>query len=177
MTTLMFSKIILFLLIWQQVCGITHEKLYTSDGKKIFYIENEYKYDWFEALTKCARMNMTLLTIDSKSKSDNINQIVLKTFGKNIVLWAGGYAVGTNRDFKWVATGEEFTYTFWHGANPDFSGKVEFCMQIGWGSKMEWNDNNCTKKFGFVCEFRPNEYNDDKNFRNQNIVINNYQKA
>ncbi|KAM7361066.1 lectin subunit alpha-like [Cochliomyia hominivorax] len=171
-------EIILFLLIWQQVCGITHEKLYTSDGKKFYYIENDYKYDWFEALTKCARMNMSLLTIDSKSKSENINQIVLKTFGKNVVLWVGGYAVGPNRQYTWVATGEEFTYTLWSGPNPDFYNKEEFCMQIGWSSSMGWNDNNCIKKFGFICEFRPNECNeiDDKNLRNQNIIINNYQK-
>ncbi|XP_065365469.1 lectin subunit alpha-like [Calliphora vicina] len=180
MLILRLSKIILLLLTLEQVCSITREKLYTSDGKQYYYIENEYKYDWFESLTKCARINMTLLTIDSKIKSEDINQVVKKAFGKNVILWVGGYAIGTNRQFTWIATGEEFTYTYWYASNPDFYNSEEYCVQIGWHANMGWNDNKCTKKFGFICEFKPQEcsdYVDDKKYKNQNIIINNYQKV
>ncbi|XP_037822317.1 lectin subunit alpha-like [Lucilia sericata] len=179
MKILNFLKLMLLLSALEQVWSITQEKLYSADGKKFYYIENEYKYDWFESLTKCASMNMTLLTIDSKPKSEEINNVVKKAFGKNIILWVGGYAVGSNRQFRWVSTGEEFTYTYWHGANPDFTNSEEYCMQIGWSATMAWNDNKCTKKFGFICEFKPQECSgntDDKNYKYHNIIINNLQK-
>lgn len=74
--------------------------------------------------------------------------------GKNLVLWISGYAVGDQRQFMWMTTGEEFTFTNWTSGNPDFSEKKEYCVQIGNGPYMEWNDNTCTKKFGFICEFK-----------------------
>ncbi|TMW52748.1 hypothetical protein DOY81_002198 [Sarcophaga bullata] len=152
---------------------ITREKLYTADKKRFFYIENEYKYDWFESMIKCTRMNMSLLTIDSKSKSDEINKIVKTAFGKNVILWVGGYAVGKNRQFTWIGTGEEFSYTYWNGKNPDFNNNDEYCVQIGWSASMQWNDNKCTSKYGFVCEFR--ECDDGNNSRHYNVVVYNNQ--
>lgn len=98
--------------------------------------------------------------------------------GKNIVLWVGGYAVGTNRTFTWVATGANFTYTYWYGQNPDFFNSEEYCVQIGYRD-MQWNDNKCTNKYGFVCEFKPNCCGNGNNcqYINQNIIISNYQNV
>ncbi|KNC25659.1 hypothetical protein FF38_04940 [Lucilia cuprina] len=147
--------IILFLLTLQhRVFPITPEKLFTSERNKTFYIEHEHKYDWFESLAKCARMDMYLTAFDSKVKWDDVLSMIQKHFGKNLVLWTSGYAVGDKRQFMWMTTGEEFTFTNWTTGNPDFSEQKEYCVQIGNGPYLEWNDNTCTKKFGFICEFK-----------------------
>ncbi|KAI8119824.1 Lectin subunit alpha [Lucilia cuprina] len=139
--------IILFLLTLQhRVFPITPEKLFTSERNKTFYIEHEHKYDWFESLAKCARMDI-------------------------------GYAVGEKREFFWMTTGEEFTFTNWTSGNPDFSEKNEYCVQIGTGPHSEWNDNKCSKKFGFICEFKDhqcNKYYNDKITQNYNLYFNRY---
>lgn len=94
--------------------------------------------------------------------------------GKNVQLWVGGYAVGKSRKFTWIATGEEFTYSFWSEKNPDFYQNSEFCVEIG-HENMKWNDNKCSYKYGFICEFRDccgdNKLDEQKY---PNIIINNF---
>ncbi|XP_037822318.1 lectin subunit alpha-like [Lucilia sericata] len=168
--------IILFLLTFKhRVFSITPEKLFTSDRNKIFYIDHEHKYDWFESLAKCARMDMSLTAFDSKVKWDDVLTMIQKQFEKKLILWTSGYAVGDKRQFMWMTTGEEFTFTNWTTGNPDFSEQKEYCVQIGNGPHYEWNDNSCTKKFGFICEFKEQQcknYYSDKITQNYNFYFN-----
>lgn len=100
-------------------------------------------------------MGMTLVTIDSSSKSDEINFLVKNNFGK-VNLWIGGIMSRfPYRHFIWLSTGKPFSYTYWQGNNPDFFASNEYCAHIGWGSNLEWNDMACTNHHGFICE--PNQ--------------------
>lgn len=85
--------------------GYDSTKFYQSDRKQVYYIENEYtvsyknfwknyhfwntfsiyssiQHDWFQSMAACARMNMTMLAIESRAKSEEVNRLILKTFGK-----------------------------------------------------------------------------------------------
>ena len=100
-------------------------------------------------------MNMSLVTIDTKRKSDDITALLKNNFGKRVPLWIGGTVNGVNpRQFVWIATGKKFVFTNWAVGQPDFAGSNEYCAQTGWTDNMEWNDHVCGLPFGFMCEHK-----------------------
>lgn len=97
---------------------------------------------------------MSLVTIDTKMKSQDITALLTDVFGKRIPLWIGGVINGDNpRHFVWISTGKKFLFTNWGPGQPDFAGNNEYCAQTGWTNNMEWNDHVCSNKFGFMCEY------------------------
>ncbi|XP_023305753.2 lectin subunit alpha-like [Lucilia cuprina] len=150
-----FYQIIAVLII-SKINGIyTSGKMYTTATNKQYFINPDQKYTWFDGLSECLKMNMTLVSIETQPKSEEINTLVKSIFKKNIILWVGGILTHypDSRNYIWINTGEKFTYTFWKYLNPDFSLNNEYCIQIGSASDMEWNDNVCAVKYGFICEY------------------------
>ncbi|XP_065356067.1 lectin subunit alpha-like [Calliphora vicina] len=130
-------------------------KIYTTDENQQYYINEDQQYTWFDALGECLKLNMTLVAIETSTKSQEINTLVTETFGKTVVLWVGGIMTRNEhkRNYNWITTGQLFNYTFWKGTNnPDFTNDNEYCIEIGWGVNMEWNDDYCGRKYGFICE-------------------------
>ncbi|KAM7351014.1 uncharacterized protein ACRADG_003988 isoform 1-T1 [Cochliomyia hominivorax] len=119
-----------------------------------YYIDADQTHTWYDGLSKCLKNNMTLVSIETQAKSDEINTLVNKVYGKNVILWVGGLLIpsGSSRNYIWIATGQIFSYTKWKLNNPDFSLNNEYCIQIGVNANMEWNDNVCDNKYGFICE-------------------------
>ncbi|KNC26867.1 hypothetical protein FF38_03342 [Lucilia cuprina] len=155
------KAILVFFIIFQVKDCRTLGRMYESDSNNKYYIENEQKYKWVEALSTCLEMNMSLVTIDTASKSNEINRLVLKTFGKKVELWVGGLRNRyPSQHFTWIPTAKSFTNTYWEGKNPDNSGNAEYCVEIGWGNNMEWNDKSCDYELGFICE--PNHHHLEK---------------
>ncbi|XP_046806192.1 lectin subunit alpha-like [Lucilia cuprina] len=148
-----FNAVIIILMILKIKPIKSYGRKLTSDQNNVYYIDSEQKYSWFEALIACIEMDMTLATIDSSTKSYEINTLVRNNFG-NVRLWIGGIMSRyPNRHFIWLATGKPFTYTNWQGNNPDFYGNNEYCAHIGWINDLQWNDIVCTNKQGFICEY------------------------
>ncbi|XP_065368433.1 lectin subunit alpha-like [Calliphora vicina] len=130
------------------------ENIFVSNQNNVYYIESEQKFTWYDGLAKCANMNMSLVTIDTKLKSQEITSLLNDIFGKRIPLWIGGTINGVNpRQFVWISTGKKFTYTNWANGQPDFAGNNEYCAQTGWTNAMEWNDHVCSNQYGFMCEY------------------------
>lgn len=101
---------------------------------------------------------MILVTLETKSKTDEINSLILDTFGEKKLYWVGGFGSQYPNKFtyKWIATGIEFSYTLWDANEPNFAGSNQYCINIGWGgSKMLWSDYMCHDKNGFICEENP----------------------
>ncbi|XP_065363442.1 lectin subunit alpha-like [Calliphora vicina] len=131
-----------------------NENIFVSNQKNVYFIESEQKFTWYDGLAKCASMNMSLVTIDSKLKSEEITALLNDIFGKKTNLWMGGAVNEDNpRQFVWISTGRKFTYTNWANAQPDFASNNEYCAQTGWTNAMEWNDYKCFNKLGFMCEY------------------------
>ncbi|XP_065357061.1 lectin subunit alpha-like [Calliphora vicina] len=147
-------QLIVFLLIYKLNGANTTGKFYTTDENKKYYINDEQKYTWFDGLSECLKLNMTLVSVETSLKSQEVNTLVKNTFDRIVILWVGGIMTRypDSRHYIWIATGQPFNYTYWHGKNPDFKGNNEYCIQIGWGPNMEWNDNRCTSNYGFMCE-------------------------
>ncbi|KAI8129166.1 hypothetical protein FF38_02266 [Lucilia cuprina] len=137
----------------------SYGKIYTTSDNKQYYIEADQEYTWFDGLSRCLKMNMNLVSIETEEKSREINQLVLDTFDRNVKLWVGGVMshYHDGRQYIWTRTGQPFTYSYWSGANPDFETNSEYCVQIGWGYNMEWNDKSCDSRLGYICELPQQE--------------------
>lgn len=103
-------------------------------------------------------MNMTLVTMETKEKTLEINELFHKEFGKTVYVWMGGIMSRyPENHFIWLATGKKLNYTHWEARNPNFQNKNQFCMEIGY-ENMKWNDVECHAKRGFICEhYKTNE--------------------
>lgn len=120
---------------------------------RIFIFFFKFQFTWFEGLARCASMNMSLVTIDTKTKSDDIAALLKNNFNKHIFLWIGGCVNGTDpRQFVWIATGKEFTFSNWGTNQPDFSHHNEYCAHLDYSTTVTWNDNICQSTLGFMCE-------------------------
>ncbi|XP_065357941.1 lectin subunit alpha-like [Calliphora vicina] len=131
-------------------------RFYTTANHNEYYINEDQKYTWFDGLSECRKMNMSLVTIETSIKSKEINDLVKATFNRSIILWVGGIMTNypDSRNYIWISTGQQFNYTYWKDKNPDFSLNNEYCIQIGCSANMEWNDNVCETKYGFICEYQ-----------------------
>uniref|UniRef100_A0A1I8NIS9 C-type lectin domain-containing protein n=1 Tax=Musca domestica TaxID=7370 RepID=A0A1I8NIS9_MUSDO len=142
-------------------------RFYTSDKNNVYFISEQHTHNWFRSFTACSALNMSLVTIEDHAKSQEINRLVLRTFGKNKILWIGAVRGDRSDKFTWITTGEPLVYSFWKSGQPDNFGNAEFCLQIGWGSEMQWNDHQCRANYGYICEYRKRkECNCDDKKRN-----------
>ena len=113
---------------------------------------------------------MSLATIDTKTKSDDIAALLKKAFGKTVFLWFGGCVNGDNpRQFVWAATGKKFVFTNWGPGQPDFSNSKEYCAHIGSTTMDAWNDNSCTSKLGFICDYNQQVVKCDESDRRKQL--------
>ncbi|KAM7357071.1 lectin subunit alpha-like [Cochliomyia hominivorax] len=144
--------ILTFFLIFKFKAVSANGRMYTSNAGNKYYIETEQKFSWTEALIKCMELDMTLMSVDTEEKANEIDQIFKKEFGKTIYVWIGGIRSRYPRDhFVWFSTGKEFNYTHWEKNNPNFQRENQFCVEIGYDN-MEWNDLTCYTQIGFICE-------------------------
>lgn len=55
-------------------------------------------------------MDMTLATIDSKEKSDEITDLLRNTFTNVNPAWTGGVAIGNDHHFVWASNAVQFHF-------------------------------------------------------------------
>ncbi|XP_061392332.1 lectin subunit alpha-like [Musca vetustissima] len=106
-------------------------------------------YTWYESLSECVRLKMTLLTVDSASKRHQLANAKLSDASQ---VWIGGHDLKVDRSFEWISNSKAFVYTYWNKGEPN-SGE-EHCVEMIFPS-MYWNDVRCIKKRGFICEETP----------------------
>lgn len=121
---------------------------------------------------------MNLLTIETKTKSDEINSLLKPAYAKDSILWIGGILTHypDNRNYIWIENGQPFTYTNWKLNNPDFSLNNEYCIQIVVDENIVWNDNVCENKYGLICEKRLQNIENEKHLQEYQKMLQEQQK-
>lgn len=120
--------------------------------------------NWFDAMRECSLRNMSLITIDTPEKNENLVALLNENFS-NIVLTISKeeFIMNMNRFglVKWYWR-QFFIYlvyswksiriyklahrpTRWKKSNPN-------CIAIGYNSEYEWADAECRTKYYFICE-------------------------
>ena len=117
--------------------------------KKCFKILNS-KGTEVEAKANCSLLdNSTLITIDSKSEQDYLNEHLksYRSIADNV--WIGLEYVSSS--FHWM-DGTQYRYENW-GENAIKDGSNR-CVQMSLTESELglWTDDNCNKKFLFVCQ-------------------------
>ncbi|XP_075150763.1 lectin subunit alpha-like [Haematobia irritans] len=129
-------------------CAVV-KKWHKSDNGDLYYIENESKYNWFEAWNECARKNMSLLAIDRYERHYQIDILIKGLFPTCPSFWIAGTDNAVDGRYEWATTGEVFTFTNWGSGQPGRTAG-EHCILI-W-TTWDWHDLPCTHKLGFICE-------------------------
>ncbi|XP_013098457.1 lectin subunit alpha-like [Stomoxys calcitrans] len=130
--------------------------IFTTENFK-YFIETKQKYNWSEAATECENKKMNLVSIDTKAKSDDVKIILNEAFLNNKKripsMFIGANDLVEFRDFIWLPKGDVFTYTNWEKNEPNNYRKLnERCVHLGYHGDEKWNDINCARKLGFICE-------------------------
>lgn len=125
------------------------------------------------AVKECKALGLELASIESEEEDAELMKIIsgillpwVTLRNKNIQTkfiflavksddyWISGTDLGSEGKFYWASTGQPFgDYTKFKSNQPDNFEGVEHCLHyVGWVSADNWNDNNCDKKFRFICE-------------------------
>ena len=65
------------------------------------------------------------------------------------IFWLDGYK--KNGEWIWKSSGKKIEKFFWHQGEPNDISGSENCLNT-WDYDFDWNDNDCEKKFYFICE-------------------------
>ncbi|XP_075158349.1 salivary C-type lectin 2-like [Haematobia irritans] len=122
-----------------------------------YFLETKQEYSWSEAVAECENMKMTLVSIDTKVKAEDVQIILNEAFlndkKKIPPLYIGANDLVEFREFVWISKGDTFTYANWENSEPNnYQQLNERCVHIGFHGNEKWNDINCSRKYGFICE-------------------------
>ncbi|KAM7356254.1 lectin subunit alpha-like [Cochliomyia hominivorax] len=145
------KSVVYTLILIKLAASIPQQKWRESDDGSKFYIETSQKFNWFEALSECARKNMSLIAIDTFAKHQQIDSLLRRLYDKCPPLWISGHDNAVEYRHEWMSTGETFTFTNWGPNQPANTKDGEHCF-LFWHD-FQWHDGNCsTAKLGFICE-------------------------
>ncbi|KNC26531.1 hypothetical protein FF38_04167 [Lucilia cuprina] len=133
--------------------------LFKSDEKNEYYIQPAQKFTWAQALQECDKQTMDLLTIEDAKKALEIENLLKKVFSKKPIprFYLGAHDQEEFRTFNWITKDatKPFTYTNWESTEPNNYKKLnERCVHLGFHGSLQWNDINCERKYGFICQER-----------------------
>ena len=77
------------------------------------------------------------------------------TFVPQGLMWLGGNNEFSNGVWVWT-DGTPITYTKWAKGQPDGKtpqGAPEHCLVTNFEAKEHWDDDDCTRQRGFVCQY------------------------
>ncbi|XP_034476962.1 mannose-binding protein A-like isoform X2 [Drosophila innubila] len=132
------------------VTAIQEKQLPTFEkiGSKYYYIDDSEGVNWFEAAHKCRELGGNLAGLQSEDEWKAVSEKLTKG-----PYWLDINDLGNEGVYKLLSSGQEAGYLNWHFNEPNDREDNENCVElIKYGSKWAMNDNNCAKKFNFICE-------------------------
>ncbi|KAL9883849.1 lectin subunit alpha-like [Glossina fuscipes fuscipes] len=151
MAVMWIKKFCILLVFLNTVNSVPFTHWHNIQDNVVVFIDEEYKYNWFEAWNECASKNMSLITLDSEEKEKMLIRL-LREINATRNLWLGANDLAEEGKFMWASTGTAFDYSNWYMNNPDNYQNKEHCVHIIEQSDFEWNDNDCKVKMGIICE-------------------------
>ncbi|KAF4518096.1 hypothetical protein B566_EDAN007797 [Ephemera danica] len=107
--------------------------------------------NWFGAGNFCARLNMTLVMIETEEEEVAIVSHIRVNYGE-LVYWTAGNNLANNDVWVWEPTGMAITYFDWHQGEPNHM-TGEHCINLDWANGyLAWNNENSNKAVNVICE-------------------------
>ena len=125
---------------------VVHYKDQQIYGKNYHF--NGQKATFFQAKSHCARNGGKLF----EPKNELIYyKIAVKAKEIGLVApWIGLKKIANNSSFVYDFDNKKVVWTNWDSNEPNGALVGEGCVHMA--TNMKWNDNNCLRKFNFICE-------------------------
>jgi len=115
------------------------------------YTFSSEKRSWFKARKACKAMGGDLATVMNENENEQINLGRREHYLWKYRLWIGLHDNKNEGVFRWAGKKTTPVYTAWANSEPTNSGGSENCVHMNMKSGT-WNDNNCRRKYYYVCE-------------------------
>ncbi|XP_050501467.1 C-type lectin lectoxin-Lio3-like [Diabrotica virgifera virgifera] len=117
-----------------------------TSPKTVFNIIKR-KYNWSQSIKACQDEGATLVSIQTKEKSDAIyNFLISEGISSTDVqhaIWTSGNKLKDKVNWFWLAQ-EPVVFTNWAKGEPNYKQSSEYCINFyNNGSSAVWNDENC----------------------------------
>ncbi|CAH1985035.1 unnamed protein product [Acanthoscelides obtectus] len=130
-----------------------------KNGDTLYYYGFLLQASTSMAQAYCHRLNMKLLSIETKEEEDFLRKSVLIHLDGDtdfIIRTSGKRLIGHR--WTWEETGKQIQYTNWGESEPNNLGGHEDCLVLlnkrnGVNPKWHWNDDNCHTPYYFICEY------------------------
>lgn len=69
--------------------------------------------------------------------------------------WTSGTRSGMDKEFFWMETGKNLSFTHWNDGEPnehEYFKEPEECIQLRFSGGMKWNDVACEYDYNVICE-------------------------
>nr|XP_022290815.1 perlucin-like [Crassostrea virginica] len=106
---------------------------------------------WTEAVRYCSTLHAKLVEIGSSAENNFLKNHV-RSLHKNESYWIGFTDALVEGKFIWQTTQDDAVFTDWFPPNPNDARHDEDCTVLEFGYHYQWNDQQCSKKFDFICE-------------------------
>nr|XP_047141386.1 uncharacterized protein LOC100201742 [Hydra vulgaris] len=119
-------------------------------GRYCYFFQNKTLNgkSWRDASLSCQAMGANLLSIEDQAENYFIKNIFKDDSLKKDNYWIGLNDEVNNREFKW-SDGKYLKFSNWLPKTPNNQGTGENCVET---SRIGWNDNDCSKSYGFICK-------------------------
>ena len=78
------------------------------------------------------------------------NEFIFR-LSENENVWLGGNDIGKQGTWQW-ADKTRWSFTNWKSGEPNKFRGDEYCLEMGGGSKGEWNDQSCSEELNAICK-------------------------
>ncbi|XP_054878098.1 ladderlectin-like [Poeciliopsis prolifica] len=122
------------------------------EGRCFLYVK--VKMTWGDAERFCLSLDANLASINTLHEYHFIRDFTLNSTGKHKQTWVGGHDSAQEDTWFW-SDGSKFVFHRWGYREPNNFGGNEKCMDINMHGRDHVNDNECSKKFPFICAKSP----------------------
>uniref|UniRef100_A0A6P7GDS6 Perlucin-like n=1 Tax=Diabrotica virgifera virgifera TaxID=50390 RepID=A0A6P7GDS6_DIAVI len=130
---------------WQNILNV-HKNQPNLDrlhvNGKEFYISQEYRGNYYEALDYCQVHNMRLASIDSKEENDRLYRHI-RDISAGTDFWSSGTRLLDGRNWVWLPKGLPVGYTNWGPGQPDNNNDHCIRLHLDKNNGLFWDDINC----------------------------------
>ncbi|XP_073822444.1 lectin subunit alpha-like [Musca autumnalis] len=148
----MKAVIVVFTLVVAFACALPIEKWHRSSDGCLYYVEENMKFNWYQAWEECIAKNMTLITIDSFYKQQQFDGLIQMHYPKKLTFWLAAHDNAVAQRHVWATTARPLSFTNWAKDQPNYANN-DHCLLIH-ESTGQWHDFPCSSNLGFVCEIQ-----------------------
>ncbi|CAB3383173.1 Hypothetical predicted protein [Cloeon dipterum] len=122
---------------------------YIIDGTS-YYLEENIKVPWDEALSDCQNRSMTLVSFETRREFEKVVQFLYYSVHDLLWIWTGGHRTANTSSWNWDA-GSSITEFHWAEFQPNLPQDEDACINFC-GLYKAWDDDECLLQLSYMCE-------------------------